>query len=207
MSSQDENASERWEDEGGTIGRTRKKNGANGNRSGSGRNGGARGPSRASGTARRGERRTGERDAEAEEVGDTRSAGSAPARGDAHAEACRERDLARSPGALMVGWGLPVLMILTPSVVAMPLRVAVALLAGGFTWMGVACLVNARHCGRRHCFLSGPLFLIGAVLVVLVGSGTIDLGRDGLRYIVWGTAALVPLTFLPEWRRGRYRGS
>lgn len=118
---------------------------------------------------------------------------------------CARRDFAHSPKTLLLGWGLPIVMILAPNLVALPLSATIVLIAGGFAWMGIACLANARHCGRRHCFWSGPLFLIGAALVVLVGSGILDLGRDGLVLVVWGTAALVPVTFVPEWLKGRYR--
>ncbi len=122
-------------------------------------------------------------------------------------DAACTRDLARSRRGLLLGWGLPIGLLVLPSLVSMPLWLAVACLAGGYAWMGVACLVNARHCGRRHCFLTGPLFLIASVVILLIGIGVIDWGPRGLLYAVWGAAALVPLAFIPEWLWGAYRPS
>ena len=116
-----------------------------------------------------------------------------------------ERDLARHRRSLLLGWGLPIGLLVLPSLLSMPLWLAVACLAGGYAWMGIACLVNARRCGRRHCFLTGPLFLIASVVILLIGAGVIDWGPRGLLYAVWGAAALVPLTFVPEWLWGAYR--
>ncbi|SRR6266567_8280322 len=36
--------------------------------------------------------------------------------------------------------------------------------------MGVACLANAARCGRLHCYITGPVFLIGAVVSMLRGT-------------------------------------
>src|SRR5713226_9209640 len=35
------------------------------------------------------------------------------------------------------------------------------------TVAGLACTVNARRCGRRHCFITGPLYLLGALASLL----------------------------------------
>jgi hypothetical protein len=37
------------------------------------------------------------------------------------------------------------------------------------TIMAVACLVNAARCRRLHCYLTGPVFLAGALLSALRG--------------------------------------
>ena len=39
-----------------------------------------------------------------------------------------------------------------------------------FVWMGTGCILNARRCHRPHCYISGPVFLLGAV-ARLVGGG------------------------------------
>lgn len=46
-------------------------------------------------------------------------------------------------------------------------------------WMGGACLANARRCGRTHCRITGPLFIVMAAGVVAYSGGILDLGRDG----------------------------
>src|SRR5229473_1500376 len=36
-----------------------------------------------------------------------------------------------------------------------------------FLIMGVGCLVNASRCGRLHCYITGPVFLLAAIYVGL----------------------------------------
>lgn len=73
------------------------------------------------------------------------------------------------------------------------------------TWMGIACLLNARRCRRLHCYLTGPFFLLLAVLSLLYGVGALPLGAHG-----WSTLSLVLLVgglflfYVPEWLFGRY---
>ena len=52
-----------------------------------------------------------------------------------------------------------------------------------FAVMAVACLVNARGCGRRHCFYTGPLFLLAALATLLYGLQLLPLGRNGWNWI------------------------
>jgi len=42
--------------------------------------------------------------------------------------------------------------------------------------MGVACLVNARRCGRIHCRVTGPFLLLMAAAVVGYAAGVLPLG-------------------------------
>ena len=98
-------------------------------------------------------------------------------------------------------WGLPV----------------AALVIGGFlqlewvVWppalavMGIACVVNAYHCRRIHCYFTGPWFLVLAALSVLHGIDIVPLGSQGWSWI--GLATLVgaiALYYLPERLLGKY---
>ncbi len=72
--------------------------------------------------------------------------------------------------------------------------------------MGVACLINARRCGRVHCYFTGPFFLAMALITLLFGAGLLPLGANGWNLI--GLALLVGgvvLTFGPELVFGKYR--
>jgi hypothetical protein len=72
--------------------------------------------------------------------------------------------------------------------------------------MGTACLMNARGCGRIHCFFTGPFFLVMAAASLLHGLQLLPLGTHGWRYI--GMVLIsggVLLYFVPEWICGRYR--
>lgn len=68
---------------------------------------------------------------------------------------------------------------------------------------GSACLVNASRCGRLHCFLTGPLFLLGALGTLLDASGMLAIDwRWTLATVTLGTGFGYGL----EWLRGAYVG-
>jgi len=74
-----------------------------------------------------------------------------------------------------------------------------------FLVMGLACVANARSCGRVHCFFTGPLFLLAALLSALHGWRVIDLGPRAWELIGYGTFALAfVLYFVPEAIWGKY---
>jgi hypothetical protein len=45
-------------------------------------------------------------------------------------------------------------------------------------WMGAACVMNARRCGRTHCRYTGPFFLVMAGLVAVHIAGFVPLGSQ-----------------------------
>jgi len=73
-----------------------------------------------------------------------------------------------------------------------------------FFWMGIACTLNAKRCKRRHCYYLGPIFCIGAILVLLVGFKVLHFGPDGLIMTVSGTLVLALMTYLIEPIFGTY---
>lgn len=85
-----------------------------------------------------------------------------------------------------------------------PFPVIIMTISGSFFWMGVACLLNARRCRRRHCYYSGPIFILGGIAVLLIGFGLISLGRDGLIIVVGATLTFALLTYLSEPVFGKY---
>jgi hypothetical protein len=53
-------------------------------------------------------------------------------------------------------WGIPAaILLITPEIGESYLFVVWPVL---LTFMGAACLLNARRCGRIHCFVTGPFF-------------------------------------------------
>ena len=79
---------------------------------------------------------------------------------------------------------------------------------GSLTAMGGACAINAARCGRVHCYLTGPFFLLMAVVTLLHGIGIVRLGDKGWNLI--GLTILVgaiALCCLPERILGKYRGA
>ncbi len=116
------------------------------------------------------------------------------------------RDLAARPLSFLWAWGLPTAILVGTSMAqdGVPPIAHVSAISGAFLWMGVACLINAQRCRRLHCFISGPVFLVGALAVVLIGTGVIAAGPATAEHIVWITLGLVMLSFVPEVVRGRY---
>jgi hypothetical protein len=115
------------------------------------------------------------------------------------------KDWASGWGGLVL-WGVPVLILLAASWLTE--RYLVAIWPVVLTFMGVACLANARRCGRVHCYATGPFFLILAAIALLYGLGAMPLGRNG-----WNTLGLILLVGSIvlccglEWVFGRYRNS
>jgi hypothetical protein len=100
-------------------------------------------------------------------------------------------------------WCLPAAILVATALSNSPYRVLIWPIA--LTWMGGACLVNAKRCGRRHCYVTGPFFLALAIASLLYGLGILSLGPRGWQIL---SAILlvgsVALTCLPEWIWGRY---
>jgi len=89
-----------------------------------------------------------------------------------------------------------------------PVRYFVIVWPTLLTFMGVACLLNARSCGRIHCYVTGPFFLLLAGVGLLYGLGVLPLGVPGWSTLsvalVIGSAVFI---CVPEWIFGRCRSS
>lgn len=119
-------------------------------------------------------------------------------------DACsmKRTDLACGPGAFVIWW-IPTAILVATAFSNSPLSVVIWPVL--LVWMGAACLINARRCGRRHCYVTGPFFLVLAVVSLLYGLHLLNLGPQG-----WRTLAVVlllgscVLNCVPEWIWGRY---
>lgn len=112
--------------------------------------------------------------------------------------ACRDDDLTRG----WTGWLL--------------WRAPLVLIAGGLVWprglyalwipaflvSGAGCVWNARRCGRLHCHVTGPLYLLAAAYLVLAGTGAVPFEAGTFLVLVFGAALAAQLA---ERRLGRYR--
>ncbi len=118
----------------------------------------------------------------------------------------QQHDLAGKPVSFILAWAIPGLILFSMNFArgVIPFGAIVVIMAGALLWMGVGCVLNGRRCHRRHCIYSGPILIAGAAAVLLVGFEVIPLGPDGLINVVWGTFALVALTFIPELIWGKY---
>ncbi len=118
-------------------------------------------------------------------------------------EDMRKTDFLNAPVAAIIAWGIPIGAMFAAIGVAHPVKTWVWVVA--LAWMGTACLWNARRCQRKHCFATGPFFLIMIIPVLLYGYGVADLGAGGWRWLGLavgvGAFGLMSLTE----RTGRYR--
>ena len=69
-----------------------------------------------------------------------------------------------------------------------------------FLVMGVACSVNAARCGRLHCLVTGPVYLLAAIYVALAAFGLVPMRPNML--IVLGVTICA---FVAERPLGTYR--
>ena len=110
---------------------------------------------------------------------------------------CSQRDLLGGSWAFVLWW-VPTVLVLVGA--AIP-SVRTMLWVPSFGIMGVACLVNARGCGRLHCFLTGPLFLLASLVTAL---DALDVIRFSWKAIFLGVALGTLLAYGLEWLRGKY---
>jgi hypothetical protein len=87
------------------------------------------------------------------------------------------RDWLRSPRTNLLAWWIPQVAILAGLFVPVPLRSVIWIIA--LIWMGTACLLNARRCGRTHCRYTGPYFLAMIVPVLVLASGIVSVDFYG----------------------------
>lgn len=127
----------------------------------------------------------------------------AESRSCAPVESTQSRDWVRQPIGFIFWWGMPIGLGISTNFWHLPLVKTALLWAVALAWMGTGCALNALRCGRRHCFISGPVLWLGAIATFLVALGVLS-GRNALGQVVNGTIALAALSFLSEWFWGLY---
>lgn len=116
-------------------------------------------------------------------------------------------DFVRHPLYGLLWWGLPIALAVLAGALATGPRWPVLAWSLAFAWMGTGCLLNARRCHRRHCYLSGPVMLVGAAILGLMAVGVVPSSSAAINAVLWGAFGLVLLSFVPELVWGRYVGS
>ena len=84
------------------------------------------------------------------------------------------RDWLRSPRASLLAWWIPQAAIVVGLFAPVPVRATAWTMA--LVWMGAACILNAKRCGRTHCRYTGPYYLAMIAPVLLLAAG---IGRVG----------------------------
>jgi hypothetical protein len=96
-------------------------------------------------------------------------------------------DWAASRRVLALVWGLPSVAMLLALLLGSGCRAVVWIAM--LIWMGLACLANARRCGRTHCRYTGPFFLGMAALVAAYAAGVLQLGTQP--WLILGSVVVV----------------
>jgi hypothetical protein len=76
-----------------------------------------------------------------------------------------------------LAWWLPQAALVAGVLVVVPARTVIWIVA--LAWMGVACILNARRCGRTHCRFTGPYYLSMIIPVLSLGLGVVRVGLFG----------------------------
>jgi hypothetical protein len=122
-----------------------------------------------------------------------------------HSTGHESKDWFGQPLGAVLWWGLPIVIGIAAGPLQLPLADAAFIWAAAFAWMGTGCVLNARRCGRLHCFFSGPILWFGALAAALVGFRLLR-GMHALNAVVWTTAVLALLSCVPELIWGKYKG-
>lgn len=77
----------------------------------------------------------------------------------------------------LLAWWLPHAALVAGLFVAVPVRTVIWTIA--LAWMGVACILNARRCGRTHCWFTGPYYLAMILPALALGLGVVSAGIYG----------------------------
>jgi len=89
----------------------------------------------------------------------------------------RSRDWLRSPRTNLLARWIPQAAIVAGLFVPAPGRTVIWIVA--LTWMGTACILNARRCGRTHCRYTGPYYLAMIAPVLVLASGVMSVDSYG----------------------------
>jgi len=125
---------------------------------------------------------------------------------DANTTTSKSRDILSSRWRVFFLYWLPVIAIFVTGPLAISSGWRTAVWTVALATMGVACIVNALRCGRVHCYLTGPFFLLMALVALSYGLGILRLGENG-----WNLLGLITLIgaialwCLPEMFLGKYR--
>ena len=77
------------------------------------------------------------------------------------------RDWLASTSSNLLAWWLPHAAMLAGLLAPVLVRVVVWTVA--LLWLGMACILNSRRCGRTHCRYTGPYYLAMIVPVFALG--------------------------------------
>ena len=82
------------------------------------------------------------------------------------------RDWVNNTRVNLFAWWIPQAIIV--AALAAPPFIRATIWIAALIWMGSACILNVRRCGRTHCRYTGPYYLAMVVPVLLLVSGIVS---------------------------------
>jgi len=125
---------------------------------------------------------------------------------DSSASTCKSRDILSSRWRVFLLYWLPAIAIVVAGAPAISNGWRTVVWTVALATMAVACIVNALRCGRVHCYVTGPFFLLMALVALSYGLGILHLGGNGWNLLgLIGLIGALALWYLPEMFFGKYR--
>ena len=125
---------------------------------------------------------------------------------DSSASTCKSRDILSSRWRVFLLYWLPAIAIVVAGAPAISNGWRTVVWTVALATMAVACIVNALRCGRVHCYVTGPFFLLMALVALSYGLGILHLGANGWNLLgLVGLVGVLALWYLPEMFFGKYR--
>jgi hypothetical protein len=122
------------------------------------------------------------------------------------ASTCKSRDILSSRWRVFLLYWLPAIAIVVAGAPAISNGWRTIVWTVALATMAVACIVNALRCGRVHCYVTGPFFLLMALVALSYGLGILHLGGNGWNLLgLIGLIGALALWYLPEMFFGKYR--
>jgi hypothetical protein len=87
------------------------------------------------------------------------------------------RDWLRSTRSSLLAWWIPQAAIVAGLLAPVAARSVIWIVA--LAWMGTACLLNSRRCGRTHCRYTGPYYMAMIAPTFVLGLGIVSAGILG----------------------------
>lgn len=117
-------------------------------------------------------------------------------------------DLLSKPWPAFLLFWLPAIAIVVTANSAFSDNLRTAVWTGALITMGTGCVVNAARCRRTHCYLTGPFFVLMAIVTLLYGLGILPMVGSwkgiGLTILVGGIVfCCLPEMFFGKYRKGR----
>jgi hypothetical protein len=113
-------------------------------------------------------------------------------------------DLLTRPTTAFLWWCLPLAIGIAGGYSGLSPRGVAAIWAAAFAVMGTGCILNTIRCRRLHCYIAGPVFVLGALAEGFVASGGHIPVPHAQNNIAGAALVLALLSFVPEGIRGRY---